>query len=255
MHVLIDAADAEDFVVVSDGLRAEELLWLLQAALHALYLAHLCVQSEAVGDPAIITTEDKNLLVVQRETAHRVPGRPIVFTVDEDDGLPFLLVKITVAIQPLNAIQWLLILRVATTNHVKEAAIKNANRVEVAARVHLGDLGPPVLRDFIDFALFGGLIRVLRPSSEQEVLRSVLESLVQVGELMATATILHYSSSLGLVSLFIDDEAIVGNDSTNLVFFFLTSNAEHLVVDLDADEVFWKDVCVAKANLRCSLRR
>ena len=86
-------------------------------------------------------------------------------------------------------------------------------------------------------------------------MRSVLESLVQVGELVATATVLHYSSSLSLVSLFIDDEAIVGNDSTNLVFFFLTSNAEHLVVDLDADEVSWKDVCVAKANLRCRLRR
>ena len=132
MHVLIDAADAEDFVVVSDGLRAEELLWLLQAALHALDLAHLCVQSETVGDPAVIATKDKNLLVVQRETAHRVPGRPIVLTVDEDDGLPFLLVKVTVAVQPLNAIQWLLILRVATADHVKEAAIKNANRVEMS---------------------------------------------------------------------------------------------------------------------------
>ena len=133
MHVLIDAADAEDFVVVSDGLRAEELLWLLQAALHALDLAHLCVQSEAVGDPAVIATKDKNLLVVQRETTHRVPGRPIVLTVDEDDGLPLLLVKITVAVQTLNAIQGLLVLRVTTADNVKEAAIKNANRVEMSA--------------------------------------------------------------------------------------------------------------------------
>ena len=58
MHVLIDAADAEDFVVVSDGLRAEELLWLFQAALHALDLAHLRVQQEAVGDPTVVAAKD-----------------------------------------------------------------------------------------------------------------------------------------------------------------------------------------------------
>ena len=58
MNVLIDAADAEDFVIVSDGLCAEELFRLLQAALHALDLAHLCVQHEAVGDPTVIAAED-----------------------------------------------------------------------------------------------------------------------------------------------------------------------------------------------------
>ena len=58
MYVLIDATDAEDFVVVSDGLCAEELFRLLQAALHALNLAHLRVKREAVGDPTVIAAED-----------------------------------------------------------------------------------------------------------------------------------------------------------------------------------------------------
>ena len=40
-------------------------------------------------------------------------------------------------------------------------------------------------------------------------------------------------------SLFIYDEAVISNDSANLVFFFLASDTEDLVVDLDADEISW----------------
>ena len=58
MHVLVDAANAKDFVIVSDWLCAEEFLWFLQAALHALNLAHLRVQHEAVGDPTVVAAKD-----------------------------------------------------------------------------------------------------------------------------------------------------------------------------------------------------
>ena len=61
VHVLVDAANDEDLVVVAHRLRSEELLWLFQAALHALDLAHLCVQREAVADPAVVSAEDQDL--------------------------------------------------------------------------------------------------------------------------------------------------------------------------------------------------
>ena len=253
MHILVNAANTKDLVVVSDGLCAEELLWLFQAALHALNLTHLRVQREAVRDPAIVTAKDQYLRIVEREAAHSVSRRPVVLPIDEDHRLPLLLVQIAIAVQSFNAVEGLFVLRVTPTNHVEEAPIEHANRVEVPAGIHLSDLGPLVLRNFVHFALLGGLVGVLRPRRKEEVLRSILESLMQVGKLVATAPVLHQSTALSLVSLFVDDEAVVGNDSSDLVFLFLATDAEHLVVDLNANEVLWQDVCVAQTYLCCRL--
>ena len=253
MHILVNAANTKDLVVVSDGLCAEELLWLFQAALHALNLTHLRVQREAVRDPAIVTAKDQYLRIVEREAAQSVSRRPVVLPIDEDHRLPLLLVQIAIAVQSFNAVEGLFVLRVTPTNHVEEAPIEHANRVEVPAGIHLSDLGPLVLRNFVHFALLGGLVGVLRPRRKEEVLRSILESLMQVGKLVATAPVLHQSTALSLVSLFVDDEAVVGNDSSDLVFLFLATDAEHLVVDLNANEVLWQDVCVAQTYLCCRL--
>ena len=133
VNVLIDAADAEYFVVVSDGLCAEKLFRFLQAAIHALDLAYFCVQQEAVRDPTVVTTEDQNLLIIQWEASHRVTGRPVVFTIDVQDWFPLRSAKITTAIEALNAIQRLFILRIATANNVQESTIENANRMEMSA--------------------------------------------------------------------------------------------------------------------------
>ena len=132
MHVLVDAANDEDLVVVPYGLRSEELLRLLQTTLHALNLPTLRVQCEAVADPAIVTSEYKNLRIIEREATHGVTCRPVILSVDVDYGLPFLLLQVTVAIEPLNAIQWLLILRIAPSNDVQVAAIKHTDGVVVA---------------------------------------------------------------------------------------------------------------------------
>ena len=126
--------------------------------------------------------------------------------------------------------------------------------MEMPARVHLGDLGPLVLRDFVDLALLGSLIGVLRSYSEQEVLRSVLKPLVQVGKLVAAATVLHHRSFLGLERLFVNDESVIGDDCANLVFLLFSSNAEHLVMNLDADKVLGENFSVADSNLCCCLR-
>ena len=71
---------------------------------------------------------------------------------------------------------------------------------------------------------------------------------------MARAPVVHRCLSLRLISLFIDDEAVIGDNRANFIFFLFTSDAEYLVVDLDADEVFGKDFSVAKANLCGRLR-
>lgn len=71
---------------------------------------------------------------------------------------------------------------------------------------------------------------------------------------MTTAAILHQSTALSLVCLFVNDEAVVSDNSSNLVFLFLSTDAEHLVVNLDAHEILGKDIGIAEANLRCRLR-
>ena len=54
----------------------------------------------------------------------------------------------------------------------------------VPRTVHLCDLGPLVLGNFIHLTLLGCLIWVLGADSEQEVLCAILESLVKVGKLV-----------------------------------------------------------------------
>ena len=72
VNVLIDASDDENLVIVANGLSAEELLRLPQRALHALNLANLRVQREAVRDPTVVAAEDHDFRVVEREAAHSV---------------------------------------------------------------------------------------------------------------------------------------------------------------------------------------
>ena len=77
---------------------------------------------------------------------------------------------------------------------------------------------------------------------------------MQVSKLVATATVFHRRPLLSLKRLFIDDEAVIGDDRANLVFLLFSSDAEHLVVNLDGDKILWKDLRVANRNLCCRLR-
>ena len=77
---------------------------------------------------------------------------------------------------------------------------------------------------------------------------------MQVCKLVAAATVLHHRSLLGLERLFIDDEAVIGDDCANLVFLLFSSDAEHLVMNLDADKVLGENVSVANSDLSCCLR-
>lgn len=109
----------------------------------------------------------------------------------------------------------------------------------------LGDLGPFVLCDFVYLTLLGSLVRVLGAYSENVILRTVLQALVKVCELVTRATVVHIGTGLSFISLFVDGEAVCGNHSTNFVFLLLTTDAENLVMDLYRHEVFGQDLSVA----------
>jgi len=162
VNVLVDAAHDKYLVVIADGLRAEELLWLFQGTVHAFDFANLCVQREAVRDPAVVAAENEDLGVIQGEAAHSVASRPVVLAVYKDYGLPLLLFQVAVAVQPLNRVQRLFVLRVSASDDVEVAAVEHANGVVVTRGVELSDLHPLVLGDFIHLALLGRLVWVLR---------------------------------------------------------------------------------------------
>ena len=125
--------------------------------------------------------------------------------------------------------------------------------MEVARLTKLSDLRPLILGNFIHLALFSCLVWVLGADGEEEVLSAVLESLVQVGQLMTRTPVVHRCLSLRLISLFIDDEAVIGDNRANFIFFLFTSDAEYLVVDLNGDEFFGKDLGVAEGDRRRGL--
>ncbi len=61
MHVLVKVAEHKNFVIVAHRLTLEELLGLFEGCLVLLDLVGLCIENEAVRDPAVVTSEDKNL--------------------------------------------------------------------------------------------------------------------------------------------------------------------------------------------------
>lgn len=73
----------------------------------------------------------------------------------------------------------------------------------MASMVEFTDLEPLVLSDIVDFSLAGGVIRVLAADSVDVVFRLVLESSVEVRQLVTALTKFHWCSSLHLVRLLV----------------------------------------------------
>lgn len=61
---------------------------------------------------------------------------------------------------------------------------------------------------------------------------------------MARPWVDHEGSLLDLVSLFVDDVALVGEHRTNIVLFLLTTNEEDLILSLNRSELLWEDIGV-----------
>ncbi len=64
MHILVQTAETEHLVIVLDALAVEELLRLLQGAVHLGDLIILGLEAEYVGDPTVVTAKDEDLGVV-----------------------------------------------------------------------------------------------------------------------------------------------------------------------------------------------
>lgn len=124
----------------------------------------------------------------------------------------------------------------------------------VSRLVQLTNLCPLVLCNLINLTFLGCLVWVLRSNGKQEVLRTIFESLMQVGQLVSRASVNHWRPALCLISLLVNHEAIVCYNCANLVFFLFTANTEDFAVYLDARKVFWKNLCVAQTDLHCCLR-
>ena len=161
MDVLVDAANNEDLLVVLNRLGAEEFLGLLERAIVPLHLILLCVECEAVADPAVVSAEDEDFLVVEWEAAHGVAGTPVVLAIGELDWLPARLEKVVASVKTLNTIEGLFVLGIAATNAVNVAVLEYTDSMVVARLGELSDLGPLVLGHFIDLTLLGSLVRVL----------------------------------------------------------------------------------------------
>ena len=185
VDIFVDAADDEEFVVIADGLGSEELFWLLERAFHAFDLSNLGVESEAVRDPTVVSSKDQDLRIIECEATNSISGRPVVLAVDKNDWLPLLLIQITIPVESLNSVERLFVLRVTSSNNIKMAAIKDTNRVVVSRLGKLSNLGPFVFGNFIYFAFLCCLVWVFRANSEQEILGSILKSLVKMGKLVS----------------------------------------------------------------------
>lgn len=78
---------------------------------------------------------------------------------------------------------------------------------------------------------------------------------MQVRKLVTRPAVAHASATFCLESLFVDDEAFIGDNSADFIFFLLATHYENLVVNLDRGKVFRKDLGVAQTDLSCRLRR
>ena len=248
MNIFVEAANNEDLVVVADGLWSEELFRFLERAFHTFDLTALRVQGEAIWNPSVVTTEDEDFRVVEWKTAHGVSCWPEVVLVDDLNRFPLLLFKITKSIKALDRVKWRFVLRVSTTNHIKVAIVQDADRVVMSGRVQFTDFGPLVLCHIVDFTFFRSVIWIFGTDCEKIVFCLVLHPFVKVSELMARSSILHWSTPFYFVCLLIDNKAISSDDRSDLVFFLLTTDTEHLVLNLDWGEILRQDFGVAETD-------
>ena len=254
MDIFVNTANNEYFFVVLNWFGSEELLRFLQRAFIALNLISFRVKCEAIGNPAVVAAENENLLIVKGEAAHGISSTPITLTVCKLNLLPSLVHKVIAAVKALNAVEWLFILGITTANHIDEAVFEDTSGMEVTRLIQLFNFGPFVFGNLVHFTFSGCFVRIFRAYGEKEVLSTVLLTPMQVGKLMTRATVDHIRAFFHLVRFFIDDQTVIGDDSSNFMFLLFSSNAVDFIVDLNCSTIFGKDLCVTKANRCCSLR-
>jgi len=69
MHVLVKISNYEDLLIVSHRLAPEELLRLFKSRLMLANLVILGIEGEAVRDPAVIASKDKDFVLIDSKAA------------------------------------------------------------------------------------------------------------------------------------------------------------------------------------------
>ena len=103
----------------------------------------------------------------------------------------------------------------------------------MARLIQFADLLPSILCNIIDLAFLCGIIWILRTYGKEIVLCLIIHAFVQMSQLMTRATILHVCAALNIISSFVNNQAVSCHDCPNVIFFFLTSDAEYFVLNLD----------------------
>lgn len=250
MHVLVQAAHYKHLLVVVHGLGPEELLGLFQRAVLPLNFVVFRVERVAVGDPALVASENQDLSVVPaREASNGVAGGPGVVFVVELDSFPLLLVEVCVAVQFFEGVQVCLSLTVASRNHKKIPTFNDTHRVEVTPLLELSNLKPLVLCNIIHLGLAVRVVGVLAAHRVNVVFRLVVVAAVELGQLVAALPVFHRRSPLNLERLFVQHQAVVSDNSPNLVLTELAADQEDFVLRLDAGKAARHNLCVADADL------
>ena len=95
MDILIKATGDENFFIIFHWLGSEKLFWLLQRTfIHSMNFICLNVEIEAIGYPSIVSTEDKNLGIIESKRTEGVSWRPHVVLVHVLKLLPLLLTEV-----------------------------------------------------------------------------------------------------------------------------------------------------------------
>lgn len=58
MHIFVQIAENEYFIVVSDWLAFKEFFWLFESSLMFMNLISLCVEDKTVRNPTVVASED-----------------------------------------------------------------------------------------------------------------------------------------------------------------------------------------------------
>jgi len=103
----------------------------------------------------------------------------------------------------------------------------------VARSVEVSNIMPFVLSYVVHFAFLRGLVRVLRSSSINVILRLVFESAVEVSHLVASSRVLHRSQLLELTFLLVQNPEVVEHYRSEIILFLLSSTHVNLIEYLD----------------------
>lgn len=127
MHISIQTAHHEYFVVVVHRVSPKKLLWFLQWAVLPLNLVSLTVETKTIRYPPLVSPKHQYLAIPQSETTNCVTRGPLTILIDQIDLVELLFIQISVTVQLLERIQRCLSLTIPTSHHIQVTRIHHTH--------------------------------------------------------------------------------------------------------------------------------